>query len=80
RPAGWGRERREKWEAGHYHQPSDEVGPEWDLSGALEDVRLFFLLGAQVARTPEPPRWNPGDEFEAPRRRALEALKSEGAR
>ncbi|WNG15751.1 M20/M25/M40 family metallo-hydrolase [Cystobacter fuscus] len=80
RPAGWGRERREKWEAGHYHQPSDEVGPEWDLSGALEDVRLFFLLGAHVARTREAPRWNPGDEFEAPRRRALEALDSGGAR
>ncbi|EPX63691.1 Peptidase M28 [Cystobacter fuscus DSM 2262] len=80
RPAGWGRERREKWEAGHYHQPSDEVGPEWDLSGALEDVRLFFLLGAHVARTREAPRWNPGDEFEAPRRQALEALDSGGAR
>jgi Zn-dependent M28 family amino/carboxypeptidase len=80
RPAGWGKERREKWEAEHYHQPSDEVGPQWDLSGAVEDVRLFFLLGAQVARTREAPRWNAGDEFEAPRRRALDALKSEGAR
>jgi Zn-dependent M28 family amino/carboxypeptidase len=80
RPAGWGRERRGRWETEHYHQPSDEVGPEWDLSGAVEDVRLFFLLGARVARTPEPPRWNPGDEFEAPRRRALDALKSGGAR
>ncbi|ATB37548.1 peptidase M28 [Cystobacter fuscus] len=77
RPAGWGRERREKWEARHYHQPSDEVGPEWDLSGALEDVRLFFLLGAHVARTREPPRWNPGDEFEVARRRSLEALESQ---
>jgi Zn-dependent M28 family amino/carboxypeptidase len=80
RPPGWGKERREKWEAEHYHQPSDELGPDWDFSGAVEDVRLFFLLGAHVARTRELPRWNKGDEFEAPRLQALEALKSEGAR
>ncbi|PTL77445.1 M20/M25/M40 family metallo-hydrolase [Vitiosangium sp. GDMCC 1.1324] len=80
RPPGWGKERRERWEAQHYHQPSDELGPDWDFSGAVEDVRLFFLLGANVARTQELPRWNKGDEFEAPRLRALEALKSEGAR
>jgi Zn-dependent M28 family amino/carboxypeptidase len=80
RPPGWGKERREKWEAQHYHQPSDELGPDWDFSGAVEDVRLFFLLGAHVARTRELPRWNKGDEFEAPRLQALEALKSEGAR
>ncbi|MFY0569243.1 M20/M25/M40 family metallo-hydrolase [Archangium lansingense] len=80
RPPGWGKERREKWEARNYHQPSDELGPDWDFSGAVEDVRLFFLLGAQVARTRELPRWNKGDEFEAPRLQALEALRSEGPR
>lgn len=80
RPPGWGKERREKWEAQHYHQPSDELRPDWDFSGAVEDVRLFFLLGANVARTKELPRWNPGDEFETPRLQALEALKSEGPR
>lgn len=76
RPEGWGKQQREAWEAKHYHQPSDELRPEWDLSGAVEDVRLFFLLGAHVARTPELPRWNRGDEFEAARLESLEALKS----
>jgi len=80
RPPGWGKERREKWEAEHYHQPSDEPSPDWDYSGAVEDVRLFFLLGSHVARARELPRWNKGDEFEVPRLQALEALKSEGAR
>ncbi|QRN94306.1 M20/M25/M40 family metallo-hydrolase [Archangium violaceum] len=80
RPPGWGKERREKWEAQHYHQPSDELTPDWDFSGAVEDVQLFFLLGANVARTRELPRWNKGDEFEAPRLQALEDLKSQGAR
>jgi Zn-dependent M28 family amino/carboxypeptidase len=76
RPEGWGKQQREAWEAKHYHQPSDELRPEWDFSGAVEDVRLFFLLGAHVARVPELPRWNKGDEFEAARLEALEALKS----
>ncbi|MCP3103190.1 M28 family peptidase [Myxococcus sp. K15C18031901] len=76
RPEGWGRQQRETWEAKHYHQPSDELRPDWDWSGAVEDVRLFFLLGAHVARNPELPRWNKGDEFEAARLAALEALKA----
>ena len=75
RPAGWGREQREAWEKAHYHQPSDELREDWDLSGAVEDVRLAFLLGAHVARTPRLPAWNPGDEFEAARKASLEALK-----
>jgi Zn-dependent M28 family amino/carboxypeptidase len=76
RPEGWGKQQREAWEARHYHQPSDELRPDWDFSGAVEDVRLFFLLGAHLARAPELPRWNRGDEFEAARLRALEALKA----
>ncbi|HZI15371.1 MAG TPA: M28 family metallopeptidase [Myxococcus sp.] len=76
RPEGWGKQQRETWESKHYHQPSDELRPGWDFSGAVEDVRLYFLLGAHVARVPELPRWNKGDEFEAPRLRALEALKT----
>jgi Zn-dependent M28 family amino/carboxypeptidase len=80
RPPGWGKARREKWEAEHYHQPSDEPRPDWDFSGAVEDVRLFFLLGAHVARMKDMPRWKKGDEFEAPRLRALESLRSERAR
>jgi len=77
KPEGWGRQQREQWVAKHYHQPSDELNAEWDLSGAEEDVRLFFLLGAHVARAPELPRWNKGDEFEGPRLEALKAVKEQ---
>jgi Zn-dependent M28 family amino/carboxypeptidase len=74
RPAGWGKQQREAWEAQHYHQPSDELRSSWDLSGAVEDMQLAFLLGAHVARQPQLPTWTPGDEFEAPRKRALMEL------
>ncbi|XXF75858.1 M20/M25/M40 family metallo-hydrolase [Myxococcaceae bacterium GXIMD 01537] len=76
RPEGWGRQQRDLWEAQHYHQPSDELLPDWNLSGAVEDAQLAFLVGAQVARAPEMPRWNPGDEFEAVRLQSLKALEA----
>jgi len=75
RPAGWGRERREAWEETRYHQPSDELTPDWDLSGAVEDARLQFALGYSVAQASTLPAWIPGDEFEAARKRSLEALR-----
>ncbi|RPH70719.1 MAG: M28 family peptidase [Myxococcaceae bacterium] len=75
RPAGWGREKREAWEETRYHQPSDELTPDWDLSGAVEDARLQFALGYSVAQATPLPAWTKGDEFEAPRLRSLEALR-----
>jgi Zn-dependent M28 family amino/carboxypeptidase len=75
KPAGWGKAQKEKYEATDYHQPSDEIKPDWDLSGAVEDAQLCFYLGAKVANAPELPAWNPGDEFEAARKKALADLK-----
>lgn len=71
RPAGWGRQQIEKWEATIYHQPSDEYREDWDLSGAVEDARLDFYLGVEVANADGMPIWNPGDEFEHARKKAL---------
>lgn len=76
RPPGWGKAQKEQWEAVHYHQPSDQFDPRWDLSGAVEDTQLYFHLGHVVANRDAMPRWNPGDEFELAR---LEALKAAGA-
>jgi len=75
RPPGWGREKREAWEETRYHQPSDELTPDWDLSGAVEDARLQFALGYSVAQATALPAWTRGDEFEAPRLRSLDALR-----
>src|SRR5262245_9128612 len=78
RPAGWGRERQLEYEARHYHQVTDELR-DWNLEGAVEDVRLFFHLGVQVGNAARMPAWKPGDEFEAARKRALAEAASEGA-
>ena len=50
-----------------YHKPSDEIKPDWDLSGAVEDVQLFFTVGWRVASTAKYPEWAPGNEFKAKR-------------
>ena len=73
KPEGWGLEVREKYTAEDYHKPSDEVKPDWDLSGMVTDVRLLFQVGYQVANQEELPRWMPGTEFKAKREEMLRA-------
>ena len=71
KPAGWGKQWSEHFEATDYHQPSDEMKPDWDWAGAVQDVTLFYELGLRVANAPEMPSWHKGDEFEAARKKAL---------
>ena len=75
RPADWGREQRDIYEKRHYHQPSDHFDGSWDLAGAVEDADLLVRVGLRIANDPKLPSWKPGDEFEAPRRKALADLK-----
>ncbi len=72
KPDGWGKERLDEWVEKIYHQPSDEYRDDWDLSGAIEDIRLLFHVGRRVAEQAEMPQWTPGDEFEAARKTAIE--------
>jgi hypothetical protein len=73
KPEGWGREQRLAYERERYHQPSDELDPSWDLTGAVEDATLGFWVAAAVAEARELPAWRKGDEFEARRVEALRA-------
>jgi Zn-dependent M28 family amino/carboxypeptidase len=67
RPEGWGLAMREAFTRDDYHKPTDEVKPDWDLSGLVEDTQLLFLVGYDVAQTPEYPNWREGNEFRARR-------------
>lgn len=55
-----------------YHTVFDEYNDSWDLTGAVEDVRLLFRVALSVANNPEMPTWYPGNEFEAARLKSLE--------
>jgi Zn-dependent M28 family amino/carboxypeptidase len=67
RPAGWGMQKHQDYVAHDYHKPSDMVKPDWDLSGAVEDLRLLMELGYTVAQSHDYPQWKPGSEFKARR-------------
>jgi len=70
KPSEYGKQKRDEYIAKHYHQPSDEVDPTWDLSGAVQDVDLLFEVGYQVANADKFPEWKPGAEFK-PKRDAM---------
>jgi Zn-dependent M28 family amino/carboxypeptidase len=67
RPAGWGMQKHQDYVAHDYHKPSDEVKPDWDLSGAVEDLRLLLEFGYSVAQERDYPQWKSGSEFKARR-------------
>ena len=75
RPAGWGREQHEAYERKSYHQPSDQIQPDWNFDGMVENARLGFELGVQLANADQGPTWVPGDEFEAARKASQQAAK-----
>jgi Zn-dependent M28 family amino/carboxypeptidase len=74
RPEGWGRQQTDAWIARHYHQPSDDFDPGWNLDGMVDDARLAFHVAHMIAESTEVPAWVPGDEFAAVRAQALKAV------
>jgi Zn-dependent M28 family amino/carboxypeptidase len=73
RPEGWGLERRGAYTGNDYHKPSDEIGDDWDLSGLVEDLRLFFRVGLRVCDADAWPAWKQGSEFKTVREAMLGA-------
>jgi len=71
RPEGFGRQKRGEYTARDYHKVSDEVKPDWDLAGAVEDLQLLFEVGFRVAQGDRYPEWKPGTEFKAKREETL---------
>jgi Zn-dependent M28 family amino/carboxypeptidase len=76
KPDGWGLEARRKFTAEYYHKPSDTIKPDWDLSGAVQDCQLFFLVGYRIANDSHMPEWKTGAEFKAIRDASLRSAGS----
>ncbi len=64
----WGRAQFGDFVAHHYHQPSDEYHSDWDFRGNAKLARFGFVLGWLASEQRKPIEWQPGDEFEKPRR------------
>jgi Zn-dependent M28 family amino/carboxypeptidase len=71
KPDGYGQQKREHWTNVDYHAPSDEVKPDWDLSGLAEDAKLLLAVGYRIAQAGVYPAWKPGSEFKAIRDQML---------
>jgi Zn-dependent M28 family amino/carboxypeptidase len=63
----YGMKKRDEYTEHDYHQPSDEVKSDWDLSGAVEDTRTLFKVGHIVSQSDALPAWKAGNEFKAKR-------------
>jgi len=75
KPEGYGKQKRDEYTSRDYHAPSDEIKPDWDLSGAAEDGKLFLAMGYRIANADTFPEWKPGNEFKAIRDKALAKSK-----
>jgi Zn-dependent M28 family amino/carboxypeptidase len=46
-----------------YHAPGDEFNEEWDWSGVMGDLQLYYRIGRMLAMSDSWPNWVEGDEF-----------------
>lgn len=63
KPEGYGKKLSDEYTSKHYHRPSDEYNKNWNLDGAIDDLKLFFLVGKRMSQTKEWPGWKQGSEF-----------------
>lgn len=48
-----------------YHGPKDEFDENWDWSGVMADLKVYYAVGRALAMSDEWPNWVEGDEFRA---------------
>jgi Zn-dependent M28 family amino/carboxypeptidase len=65
--AGFGKLKRDEFTEHDYHKVTDEIKPDWDFSGQVEDTQLLFQVGWAVAQGEAWPEWKTGSEFKARR-------------
>ncbi|MGY6550497.1 MAG: M28 family metallopeptidase [Erythrobacter sp.] len=53
----------EDYRANRYHGPKDEFDENWDWSGVIADLGLFYRIGRSLAQSTSWPNWADGDEF-----------------
>ena len=67
RPAGWGRQQGEDYEAHRYHKPQDVYEPGWDLYGMRQQLAVLYALGLDLADGADWPQWHADSPFRAVR-------------
>ncbi|HYL63992.1 MAG TPA: M28 family metallopeptidase [Candidatus Methylomirabilis sp.] len=47
----------------HYHAPSDDMSQHFDFNASVQFMQINFLVGYDVAQSPQRPTWNSSDFF-----------------
>jgi Zn-dependent M28 family amino/carboxypeptidase len=62
---------RDDYRTNHYHQPSDEFDPKWDITGVIDDLEALYTLGDTLANSDRWPNWYKDNEFRAIRDKSM---------
>ena len=57
KPAEYGDRKRQEYIRNDYHKPTDQIKPDWDLAGAVQDLQILLEVGYRVAQAPARPVW-----------------------
>lgn len=63
KPPGWGADQHQRYYAGRYHRPADQVQAGFDYAGALQQARFLTRLVWQVAQDTAHASWLPESDF-----------------
>ncbi len=75
KPEGYGKQKADEYVANHYHQPSDEIKPDWDWRGAEQMTEYIFACGWEVTNSGRWYEWSPTAEFRAAREASRKQTK-----
>ena len=54
---------RQAYGANRYHQADDEWSADWDYTGQIQDLQVYWSLGQALANSRDWPQWKEGSEF-----------------
>jgi Zn-dependent M28 family amino/carboxypeptidase len=67
KPPGFGKEKLDEYTERDYHKLTDEIKPDWNFAGAVDDLQLLMQVGYGVAQGENYPQWKEGSEFKKKR-------------
>jgi len=73
----FGNEEAADYIANRYHKPSDELEPNWDLSGVVEDLNALYGVGQQLVTSEAWPQWYPTSAFKAARDASMQQAQAQ---
>ena len=77
--SAFSKQKRDEYTSKDYHKVSDQIKPDWDLTGAVDDAQLLTMIGYRVAQGDKYPEWKAGSEFKAKRDEMMKGVTSSGA-